>query len=86
MAMAHDAGLVGIHIVEMNYDGKSATCIVECRFKDGKVWEGCGSANPENLGSMVKAYQVEMAETRAIGRALRRALNIDMVSAEEVHE
>ena len=43
-----------------------------------------GEAAPHNLGSMVKVYPVSMATTRAISRALKNALNIALVSFEEI--
>jgi hypothetical protein len=43
-----------------------------------------GEAAQNNLGPMVKVYPVSMASTRALSRALKNALNIALVSFEEI--
>ena len=71
----------------VDWEKKSAYCIVTAKFvRDGEtiIFEGFGSATPDNCGTMTKEHFVEMAQTRAKARALRDALNIDMCSTEEL--
>lgn len=64
-------------------DMKKAWCIV--RLTSGKrIFDGFGSSTPENTGAMTQTHPVEMAHTRAKGRALRDFLNIGEVMAEEL--
>jgi len=51
-----------------------------------QFFDGFGSSTPENTGSMTKEHPVEMAHTRAKGRALRDYLNIGQVMAEELKQ
>jgi len=50
----------------------------------GRTFDGFGSSTPENTGAMTSSHPVEMAHTRAKGRALRDYLNIGLVMAEEL--
>jgi hypothetical protein len=83
---AHKSGLLQIKVESINVHPEQniAYCHVSAIFTQGKVFSGIGSGSKENCGEMVKAHYVEMAQTRAIARALRFALNIDMVAFEEL--
>ncbi len=85
LAEAHKQGIVDTRVTELNVDWekKSAYCIVACKIGE-KEFMGVGSGTQENCGDMVKGHFVEMAHTRAKSRAYRDALNIDMVSVEEL--
>lgn len=39
--------------------------------KDGKKFSAYGDANPQNVNSKIRPHIIRMAETRAVGRALR---------------
>ena len=66
-------------------DMKMAWCKV--RLTAGKrIFDGFGSSTPENTGTMTEHHPVEMAHTRAKGRALRDYLNIGQVMAEELKD
>lgn len=66
-------------------DANGWTAIMLCRvvFRHG-TFTGIGDANPENTSAMVSAHYIRIAETRAKGRALRDALNVNMVTSEEL--
>ena len=92
LAEAHNKGLRNISVTELNVDWekKSAFCIAEVELFDtntqNKFFQGVGSGTPENCSSMVKDHFVEMSQTRAKARALRDALNIDMVAVDELKD
>jgi len=71
--------------VQTPNDANGWTAIFLCRvvFRHG-TFTGIGDANPENTSAMVSAHYIRIAETRAKARALRDALNIDMVTREEL--
>ncbi len=66
-----------------------ATAVVEVAIEDKatgaiRAFSGAADAYEDNLQKNVAKYPVAMAETRAEGRALRKALRLRNVSAEEV--
>jgi len=92
MHLAHKVGVAEIKIThqEVNWEAECARTIVTVKLLPEKslgnerYFTGSGSATPQNCSGMVKKHFVEMSETRAVSRALRKALNVDMVSAEEI--
>lgn len=48
------------------------------------TFDGFGSSTPDNTGVMTATHPIEMAHTRAKGRALRDYLNIGEAMAEEI--
>jgi len=61
-------------------------CIVQAKVKTSKgEYNGIGDATPSNVGKMIVPHLIRMAETRAIGRALRFATNAPTL-AEELGE
>lgn len=59
--------------------------VVEVKFSDGTVW--CGSADAHSGNSKkFKHHPTALAETRALGRAYRRALGIHQVTYEEISD
>ena len=66
-------------------DMKMSWCKVRLTTKLGRqVFDGFGSSTPENTGLMTQSHPVEMAHTRAKGRALRDFVNIGVAMAEEL--
>jgi len=52
-------------------NGHEAIIHAVVRTKDGKTFSGYGDASPNNVNKMIVPHIIRMAETRAIGRALR---------------
>ena len=68
-------------------DMKMAWCKVRLTAFDDKgerIFDGFGSSSPANATTIGSTHPVEMAHTRAKGRALRDYLNIGEVIAEEL--
>ena len=85
--VAHHEGLLELTIVEKNIMPDGVWCIARAKFGDGRIFEAMGSATKENTSMSIGAkYLPEMAQTRAFGRCLRFALNLDMVLKEEIDE
>lgn len=93
---AHEKGLVSIEILEswVSDDMKMAWCKVRAKFITKNeiseikemFFDGFGSSTPENTGAMTQSHPVEMAHTRAKGRALRDFLNIGTAMLEELKD
>jgi hypothetical protein len=89
---AHRAGLVAIETEILAYpcSENNETCIVRAttvfeRDPNRPLrFTAIGDANPRNVGAAIAPHFIRMAETRAKARALRDALNIGMVTAEEL--
>jgi hypothetical protein len=89
---AHRAGLVAIETEILAYPcgENNETCIIRAtaifeRDPDRPLrFTAIGDANPRNVGAAIAPHFIRMAETRAKARALRDALNIGMVTAEEL--
>ncbi len=94
LKLAHKKGKFDMTITEswVSEDMKMAWCKVRLTAGvDGSVtnlqtFDGFGSSTPDNTGTMTQSHPVEMAHTRAKGRALRDYLNIGMVMAEELKQ
>lgn len=84
---AHRAGLMGISTSLVDApsaeNGQTAICHAEARFPWG-VYSGIGDANKTNVGPLIAAHIIRMAETRAKARALRDGLNVGMAAVEEL--
>lgn len=84
---AHRAGLMGISTSLVDApsaeNGQTAICHAEARFPWG-VYSGIGDANKGNVGPLIGAHIIRMAETRAKARALRDGLNVGMAAVEEL--
>lgn len=89
LRLAHKKGLKKFEIIEKFISADMKTAWVQVRAyceKEGKetFFDGIGSSTPENTGTMTQDHPVEMAHTRAKGRALRDFLNIGQAMAEEL--
>lgn len=87
LALAHDDGLRSVRtkLIEPPSPTNGRTAIVRARVKTRKgTFTGIGDANPENVDPKIAPHVIRMAETRALARAFRLAVNIGEVSLEEL--
>jgi len=87
LAKAHEEGLSSIktHQLQFATDENARTAISKARVITSKgTFEGIGDASPENVPPHILPHLNRMAETRAKARALRDAVNIGVVSFEEL--
>jgi hypothetical protein len=89
LALAHDEGLRSVRtkLVQAPTKENGSVAIVTAVVRTNKgVFTGIGDANPGNVNRKIAAHIIRMAETRAKARALRDAVNIGIVSLEELGE
>jgi hypothetical protein len=86
LALAHARGLVSLTADFIMVTADLALAHAVARFTDGRTFEESGDATPDNVNKKVRPHFARMALTRAKARALRDALNINMVSLEELAE
>ena len=84
LSVAHERGLVSLETTVVRVTAALAVCQSTARFSDGLTVTDVGDASPDNVARHLKPHFIRMAATRASARALRRALNIDMCSVEEL--
>jgi len=87
LSKAHDEGLqrVATRLVQVPTDDNGRTAIAKALVETKKGrFEGIGDATPENVNAFIVPHLIRMAETRAKARALRDAVNIGVVSFEEL--
>lgn len=87
LALAHDEGLRSIATTLVQSptkeNGMVAIATAMVRTNRGE-FTGIGDADPSNVNSKIVRHLIRMAETRAKARALRDAVNIGIVSLEEL--
>ncbi|CAG1000035.1 hypothetical protein ARNL5_04022 [Anaerolineae bacterium] len=66
-------------------NGETAIVVVLVVTQRG-AFTGLGDANPRNVNARIAPHFVRMAETRALARALRAALDIGAVAVEELED
>ena len=89
LAQAHEDGLKSIatQLVQAPVSGNGDVAIVRAVVSTCRgTFEGIGDASPSNVNVRVTAHLLRVAETRAKARALRDAVNIGMVSLEELED
>ena len=87
LSKAHDDGLKSIRtsLVQTPTKENGWIAIVKAIVETSKgIFEGIGDASPENVTSFVVPHLIRMAETRAKARALRDAVNVGVISFEEL--
>ena len=87
LSKAHEEGLqrVATKLLQIPSDENGRTAIAKALVETTKGrFEGIGDASPENVSTFIAPHLIRMAETRAKARALRDAVNIGIVSFEEL--
>jgi len=85
LALAHARGLQSLSATWTSNDGTLSLAQAVAVFPFGTFTE-CGDASPDNVTKKVAPHFRRVALTRAKARVLRDALNVDMVSLEELSE
>ncbi len=87
VAAAHAVGLESIDttLIQLPTDANGQTAVVRAVAK-GKpgIFTGLGDANPKNVNRKVAPHILRVAESRAVGRALRLMANVHAVALEEL--
>lgn len=89
LAIAHEEGLRSVKtvLVEKPSAANNQTAIVSARVRTNRgSFTGTGDANPDNVNRRIAPHVIRMAETRALARAFRLAVNIGEVAVEELGE
>lgn len=87
LEMAHAAGLkrVATELVQAPHADNGNLAIVRAEVETDKgVFAALGDASPESTEKPMQPHLVRLADTRAIARAMRLAVNVGMTAAEEV--
>lgn len=87
LAKAHDEGLrrVATKLLQLPTDENGRAAVAKARVETSKgLFEAIGDADPTNVNSFIVPHLIRMAETRAKARALRDAVNVGVVSFEEL--
>ena len=89
LALAHDEGLKSIAttLVQTPTKENGMVAIVTAVVRTNRgEFTGIGDADPSNVNSRIVRHLIRMAETRAKARAMRDAVNLGVVSLEELGE
>lgn len=73
-------------IVQADFDKNQFIVKAIVILENGQQFEGIGTATKENLTRITANHGLEMAETRAVSRALRKAYAIGIPAVEELKE
>lgn len=88
LSKAHEEGLVSVktRLIQAPTEENGRTAISKAIVVTKKgQFEGIGDASPDNVNSFIAPHLIRVAETRAKARALRDAVNIGVVSFEELN-
>jgi hypothetical protein len=87
--LAHEDALTSVRteLVQIPSDANEQTAIVRATVRTRRgTFSGYGDANIANVSARVAGAIVRVAETRAIGRAFRTAVDVGAVCLEELDE
>ena len=85
--LAHKERLDSIEtsIVQLPAEANGFTAIVRAVVRTaGGTYSAHGDANVQNVAAQIGPHYIRMAETRAVARALRSAVNVGAVALEEL--
>lgn len=86
--LAREAGWIGSNTHTNHVSSKSGAgvfqCTVEVIFDDGTSWSGSADCNQLNTKKKFMSYPTAVSESRAMARALKVALGIFKLTAEEI--
>lgn len=87
LSQAHEEGLARVRtsILQIPTEENGRLAIVKAEVETAKgLFEAIGDACPENVDDFLAPHLIRVAETRAKARALRDAVNVGVVSFEEL--
>lgn len=84
LALAHSRGIESVETESLAVNEKFAFFKATVTMTGGKTYCGHGDATPANVRPDMVIHMIRLAETRAIVRALRLAVNVGEVGAEEL--
>jgi hypothetical protein len=89
LALAHEDGLKSVKtkILQLPTEENQKTAVARARVRTSKgSFTATGDACPTNVNRKIAPHIIRMAETRALARAFRLAVNIGAVAIEELSE
>lgn len=84
LELAHKEGLMSLTVEWTLNTADLSLAHAVAVFADGRRFEECGDASPDNVTRAVKPHFRRVALTRAKARVLRDALGLDIVAEEEL--
>jgi hypothetical protein len=87
LSQAHEEGLARVRtsILQIPTEENGRLAIIKAEVETSKgLFEAIGDACPENVDEFLAPHLIRVAETRAKARALRDAVNVGVVSFEEL--
>lgn len=87
LSKAHEEGLtrVATRLVQVPSESNGRVAVARATVQTTRGrFSGIGDASPDNVDSVILPHLIRMAETRAKARALRDAVNVGIVSLEEL--
>jgi hypothetical protein len=84
LALAHSRGIESVETESLVVNETFAFFKAAVTMSGGKTYTGHADATPQNVGPGMAPSFIRMAETRAVVRALRLAVNVGEVGAEEL--
>jgi hypothetical protein len=86
LALAHEEGLTRVTttLVQVPNDSNGNVAICHATVETTKgSFDGIGDASPTNVGRAIVPHLIRMAETRAVARAFRVAVNVGEALADD---